>query len=101
MPVTGIEIMVSNNINQVIRKKNGQYILDFNIKEYFRDKELKSFLLEIHYDSSSTYLTNKTDSINQTLRSTIALLIGSIYYKPLIKIKKLSKKNPQIGNTSL
>ena len=93
MLITGIEVIVSSNINQVIRKENEQYVLDFNIEEYLEDKELKSFLLEVCHNSFSTYLTNKTDSINQTLRSTTALLIGFIYYKPLIKNQEIIRES--------
>jgi len=92
MLIIEIEVMASDNTNQVIRKKNRQYVLDFNIEEYLKDKKLKSFLLKVHHDLSSTYLINKTGSINQTLRFIIALLIGFIYYKPLIENQEIIRE---------
>ncbi|PKB93603.1 hypothetical protein RhiirA5_507913 [Rhizophagus irregularis] len=41
----------------------------------------KDFWLEMRHNSNINYLANKTNSINQTMRSTMAILAGLLYYQ--------------------
>ena len=46
---------------------------------------MREFWVEVKHDPNNRYLANKTSSINQTMRSTTALLIGIIYYvQPIV-----------------
>jgi len=107
--VTEIDVIIFRITTQVIKNINGQSVLEFYVKEHISDREQNSFWLEAHHDFSSTYLSNKTTSINQTLRSTTTFLIGSIYYEPLtndatnqeVTIESIGKHILNLENISL
>ncbi|POG65500.1 hypothetical protein GLOIN_2v1665772, partial [Rhizophagus irregularis DAOM 181602=DAOM 197198] len=59
-------------------------VLDFHVEENLGNREPKDFWLEMRHNSNINYLANKTNSINQTMRSTMAILSGLLYYQESI-----------------
>ncbi|RHZ77737.1 hypothetical protein Glove_173g26 [Diversispora epigaea] len=61
--------------------------LDFDTMlavEYLGDRESMDFWVEMRYKTNNQYLANKTNVINSGGRSTTAILVGSMKYKPSI-----------------
>ncbi|CAG8772627.1 16357_t:CDS:1, partial [Gigaspora margarita] len=54
--------------------------LDFYVEERISEKEPTDFWVEVRHRVNNTYLANRTNSINQKICSTIALLIGTMNY---------------------
>ena len=79
MPATGINVMVVGQTTQTVKNVDGESVLDFLIEENLGEQEPKDFSLEMRH------LANKTNSINQNLRSTTAILMGLLHYQePII-----------------
>ncbi|CAG8746335.1 7931_t:CDS:1, partial [Dentiscutata erythropus] len=77
-----ISITVTGHIAQTIETENKSAVLDFYVEERIRKREPADFWVEVKHKTNNTYLANKTNSINQKLHSTTALLVGIIYYYP-------------------
>ncbi|POG59203.1 hypothetical protein GLOIN_2v1789421 [Rhizophagus irregularis DAOM 181602=DAOM 197198] len=56
---------------------NGYLTLNFYVEESLGNCELTEFWVEARHDSNNRYLANKTNSINQNMRSTTVILVGS------------------------
>jgi hypothetical protein len=82
MPVIGINVMVVGSMSQTVRNEDGISTLEFHVKENIGDQEPNEFSLEVQHNPNHTYLANKTNSINQTMRSTNAILMGLLHYRP-------------------
>ncbi|CAB4422817.1 unnamed protein product [Rhizophagus irregularis] len=61
---------------------NGYSVLNFYVEENLGNREPSEFWVEARHDPNKGYLANKTNSINQNMRSTTAILVGVIYYVP-------------------
>jgi hypothetical protein len=81
MPAIGINVMVTGQTTQTVKNIDGESVLDFLVEENLGDREPKDFWLEIRHNSNISYLANKTNSINQNLRSTTAILMGVLHYQ--------------------
>jgi len=81
MPTIGINVMVTGFTSQIVKNIDGKSVLDFSIEENLGNKEPGDFLLEVRHDPNNKYLANKTNSINQTMRSTTAIMTGLIYFQ--------------------
>ncbi len=46
------------------------------------EREPSDYWLEVRHNPNDTYLSNKTSAINQTIRSTTAVLSGTLTYHP-------------------
>ncbi|UZO02435.1 uncharacterized protein OCT59_020916 [Rhizophagus irregularis] len=68
MPAAGINIMVTGLTTQTAKNVGCLSVT-------------KDFWLEMRHNSNINYLANKTNSINQTMRSTMAILAGLLYYQ--------------------
>ncbi|CAB4489682.1 unnamed protein product [Rhizophagus irregularis] len=68
MPAAGINIMVTGLTTQTVKNVGWRIFT-------------KDFWLEMRHNSNINYLANKTNSINQTMRSTMAILAGLLYYQ--------------------
>ena len=56
---------------------------------------MREFWVEVMHDPNNRYLTNKTNSINQAMRSTTAILVGMIYYvQPVVDESKQEELTP-------
>ncbi|CAB4427878.1 unnamed protein product [Rhizophagus irregularis] len=73
--------MVTGLTTQTVKNVDGESVLDFHVEENLGDREPKDFWLEMRHNSNINYLANKTNSINQTMRSTMAILTGLLYYQ--------------------
>ncbi|POG74673.1 hypothetical protein GLOIN_2v1476024 [Rhizophagus irregularis DAOM 181602=DAOM 197198] len=65
-----------------------------------RDKEPREFWVEVFHDPNLRYLENKTNSINQTMRSTTVMLVGVIFYVPPV-IDEVSQEETIPGKHAL
>jgi len=85
IPATGINVMVVGQTTQTVKNVDGESVLDFLIEENLGEQEPKDFSLEMKHNPNIKYLANKTNSINQNLRSTTAILMGLLHYQePII-----------------
>ncbi|CAB5207151.1 unnamed protein product [Rhizophagus irregularis] len=84
MPAVGINIMVTGLTTQTVKNVGDESVLDFHVEENLGNREPKDFWLEMRHNSNINYLANKTNSINQTMRSTMAILSGLLYYQESI-----------------
>src|SRR6266542_4454415 len=83
MPIIGLNVMAIRITTQTVRNHDGKSTLEFYIEERIGEKEPRDFWLEVRHDPNNSYLSNKTNAINQSsLRSTIAVLVSSITYEP-------------------
>uniref|UniRef100_U9SR51 Uncharacterized protein n=1 Tax=Rhizophagus irregularis (strain DAOM 181602 / DAOM 197198 / MUCL 43194) TaxID=747089 RepID=U9SR51_RHIID len=55
---------------------NGYLTLNFYVEESLGNCELTEFWVEARHDPNNRYLANKTNSINQNMRSTTAILMN-------------------------
>jgi hypothetical protein len=78
MPVIGLDVVLTGHTTQQVTKKDENNILNFLIQEYLGDREQQEFSLEVTHPSNNKYLSNKTDNINVSMRSTKAVLTGTI-----------------------
>ncbi|CAG8765412.1 hypothetical protein C2G38_2223107 [Gigaspora rosea] len=81
MPAIGMNVRVTGLTTQTVTIAEGNSILNFFIEEKIGNKEPSDFWLEVRHDSSHTYLSNRTNSINQNGRLTNALLVGVMNYQ--------------------
>src|ERR1044071_2782900 len=81
MPAIGINVMVVGSTSQVVRNVDGNSVLEFHVEENLGDREPNEFSLEVQHNPDHTYLANKTNSINQSMRSTNAILMGLLHYQ--------------------
>ncbi|GBC31840.2 hypothetical protein GLOIN_2v1586720 [Rhizophagus irregularis DAOM 181602=DAOM 197198] len=84
MPAVGINIMVMGLTTQTVKNVGDESVLDFHVEENLGNREPKDFWLEMRHNSNINYLANKINSINQTMRSTMAILSGLLYYQESI-----------------
>ena len=73
--IVGITTKTTKNID-------GKSHLEFCVEENLREKEFQEFWVDVVHDSNLKYLSNKTNFINQNMRSTTAVLVGLINYEP-------------------
>uniref|UniRef100_U9TZM2 Uncharacterized protein n=1 Tax=Rhizophagus irregularis (strain DAOM 181602 / DAOM 197198 / MUCL 43194) TaxID=747089 RepID=U9TZM2_RHIID len=70
-------------ITAVSRNVNGSYALEFYVEENLGDREpQQEFWVEVNHDPNIRNLSNKTNSINQSMRSTTAIIVSLIKYEP-------------------
>lgn len=69
--INGINIMVVGLTTRIVTNINGQLTLNFYIKENVGDRESNESWVETKHDANNRYLTNKMNSINQSIRSTV------------------------------
>ncbi|GET61997.1 hypothetical protein RIR_jg12137.t2 [Rhizophagus irregularis DAOM 181602=DAOM 197198] len=72
------------NATSIKPMPSDESVLDFHVEENLGNREPKDFWLEMRHNSNINYLANKTNSINQTMRSTMAILSGLLYYQESI-----------------
>jgi hypothetical protein len=85
MPAIGINVMLTGRTDETVKNIDGNSVLQFYIEENLGEKEPRDFWIEVRHSANYTYLANKTNSVNQSMRSTSAILIGVIYYEhPMI-----------------
>lgn len=82
MPSVGLNVMMVGLTTNTVRNVDGKSLLDFYVEENLGDREPRDFWIEATHDPNLRYLANKTNSINQTMRSTTAILMGVINYIP-------------------
>ncbi|RGB25411.1 hypothetical protein C1646_723822 [Rhizophagus diaphanus] len=68
--VTVIELTI-----KTVTNTDGQSTLHFYIEENVGDREPKEFWIEAIHNTNNRYLANKTNSINQSMRSITAILV--------------------------
>ncbi|PKK66091.1 hypothetical protein RhiirC2_853136 [Rhizophagus irregularis] len=83
---TQIEKFENGQVNATSIKPmpSDESVLNFHVEENLGNREPKDFWLEMRHNSNINYLANKTNSINQTMRSTMAILSGLLYYQESI-----------------
>ena len=81
MPAVGINVMVVGQTTQTVKNIDGESVLEFLVDENLGEREPKDFQLEMRHSPKISYLANKTNSINQNLRSTTAILTGLLCYQ--------------------
>ncbi|RIB18265.1 hypothetical protein C2G38_2037041 [Gigaspora rosea] len=81
MPPLGINSIIVGITTQTAKNVGDDLALDFYMEERIGEKEPSSFWIEARHKANNRYLFNRTNTINQTSRSTTALLIGTITYQ--------------------
>ncbi|RGB38418.1 hypothetical protein C1646_812643 [Rhizophagus diaphanus] len=81
MPVIGLNVMIMGLTTKSIRNIDNQLVIEFYVEENLGDWEPREFWVEVHYNLNLRYLANKTNSINQSMRSTTALIMGTLTYE--------------------
>ncbi|CAB4393261.1 unnamed protein product [Rhizophagus irregularis] len=81
IPVIGLNVMIMGITTKTVRNIDNQSIIDFYIEENLGDWEPREFWVEVRHNVNLRYLTNKTNSINQSMRSTTALIMGTLTYQ--------------------
>ena len=84
MPTVRLNVVVVGITTSTVRNVDGKSVLKFYVEENLRDREPKDFWVQITHDPNLRYLANKTNTINQTMRSTTAIIMGMIRYEPPI-----------------
>lgn len=82
MPAVGVSVVVVGNTSQMVKNVDGNSVIEFHVEENIGDREPNDFHLEVRHNPNHTYLANKTNSINQSMRSTTAILMGILHYDP-------------------
>ena len=82
IPSIGLNVMILGITTKTVKNVNGKSVLEFYVEENIGDREPREFWIEVFHDPNLRYLANKTNSINQTMRSTTAMLVGVISYFP-------------------
>ncbi|PKC65883.1 hypothetical protein RhiirA1_419935 [Rhizophagus irregularis] len=77
----GLNVMIMGLTTKTVRNIDNQSIIDFYIEENLGDWEPREFWVEVRHNVNLRYLTNKTNSINQSMRSTTALIMGTLTYQ--------------------
>ncbi|GBC01272.1 hypothetical protein RclHR1_04120002 [Rhizophagus clarus] len=81
MPAIGLNVMILGLTTKTVRNVDSQSIIDFYVKENLGDRELGEFWVEVRHNANLRYLANKTNAINQSMRSSTALLVGTLTYQ--------------------
>jgi len=85
IPSIGLSVTVVGSTTRTVTNIDGESVLNFNVEENLGEREPREFLVEVSHDANNAYLANKTNSINQNMRSTTAILVGVIrYISPII-----------------
>jgi len=85
MPAIGINVMIVGQTTQTVKNVDGESVLNFTVDENLGEREPKDFQLEMRHNPNISYLASRTNSINQVLRSTTAILMGLLrYQEPII-----------------
>ena len=82
--------MVVGSTSQVVRNVDGNSVLEFHVEENLGDREPNEFSLEVQHNPDHTYLANKTNSINQSMRSTNAILMGLLHKTQGLTLPKVT-----------
>ena len=56
--------------------------LEFYVEENLGERKPREFWVDVTHDPNLRYLSNKMNAINQSMRSTTAVLMGLINYEP-------------------
>jgi hypothetical protein len=81
MPAIGLNVMIMGLTTKTIRNVDNQSIIEFYVEENLGDREPREFWVEVRHNSNLRYLANKTNAINQSMRSTTALIMGTLTYE--------------------
>ena len=85
---------------QTVQTVNEESVLIFYVEERVGEREPSDFWLEVRHNANDTYLFNKTSAINQTIRSTTAVLSGTLTYQlPIIDPTPQRKFLPKISSS--
>ena len=84
MPTVRLNVVIVGITTSTVRNVDGKSVLEFYVKENLGNRELRDFWIQIIHDPNLRYLANKTNAINQTMRSITAIIIGMIHYEPSI-----------------
>ncbi|CAG8815049.1 20168_t:CDS:1, partial [Gigaspora margarita] len=76
-----INSVIVGMTTQTAKNIRNDLALDFYVEERIGEKEPPSFWVQAKHNTSNRYLFAKTNTINQTSRSTTALLISTITYQ--------------------
>jgi hypothetical protein len=82
MPSIGLSVMIVGITTKTTKNIDGKSHLEFCVKENLGEREPREFWVDVVHDPNLRYLSNKTNSINQNMRSTTAVLVGLINYEP-------------------
>ncbi|UZO04243.1 uncharacterized protein OCT59_024634 [Rhizophagus irregularis] len=83
MPPLGLSVILAGITTKTVRNVNGSYALEFYVEENLGDREpQQEFWVEVNHDPNIRNLSNKTNSINQSMRSTTAIIVSLIKYEP-------------------
>ena len=82
MPSIGLNVMMIGITTKILKNINGRCHLEFYVEENLGEREPREFWVDVTHDPNLKYLFNKTNAINQTMRSTTAVLMGLITYEP-------------------
>ncbi|CAG8684037.1 uncharacterized protein OCT59_024157 [Rhizophagus irregularis] len=95
MPSIGLDIMIIGITTKTVQNVDGKSVLDFYVEENLSDCEPRDFWVEVSHDPNVRYLSNKTNSINQSMRSTTAIIMGTIVYQaPVINEVTQEESSP-------
>ena len=75
-----LNVMILGITTKTVRNINGKSVLDFYVEENLGDREPHEFWIEVYHDPNIRYLANKTNSINQMMKSTTVMIVGIITY---------------------
>ncbi|GES97082.1 hypothetical protein GLOIN_2v1481471 [Rhizophagus clarus] len=81
MPAIGLNVMILGLTTKTVRNVDSQSIIDFYVEENLGDREPGEFWVEVRHNANLRYLANKTNAINQSMRSSTALLVGTLTYQ--------------------
>ncbi|CAG8697274.1 hypothetical protein GLOIN_2v1867713 [Rhizophagus irregularis DAOM 181602=DAOM 197198] len=75
--ITGITRIKDDDPTKTVKNINGYLTLNFYVEESLGNRKLTEFWVEARHDPNNRYyLANKTNSINQNMRSTTAILMN-------------------------
>ncbi|EXX67881.1 uncharacterized protein OCT59_016945 [Rhizophagus irregularis] len=95
MPAIGLNVMIMGLTTKTIRNVDNQSIIEFYVEENLGDRKLREFWVEVHHNLNLRYLANKTNAINQSMRSTTALIMGTLTYEmPVLDETSREKTSP-------
>ncbi|KAF0538903.1 hypothetical protein F8M41_007429 [Gigaspora margarita] len=80
MPAIGVGVTITGQTTQTAKTVDGNIVLDFYVEEQIGEKEPADFWVEVRHKVNNTYLASRTNSINQKIQSTTALLVKTINY---------------------
>ena len=92
MPSIGLSVIIVGITTKTTKNIDGKSHLEFCVEENLGEREPREFWVDVVHDPNSKYLSNKTNSINQNMRSTIAVLVSLINYKPPAKDDQITQE---------